>query len=67
MAITTTAKEIWKVDKKLLQNEISSLKKSMTAYKAERKSEWKTFKSKFNEDFDEVEKSLKKLVALNKK
>jgi hypothetical protein len=66
MAITTAAKEIWKVDKKILQKEIISLKKSMTDFKVERKSEWKSFKEKFNEDLAELEKSFKKLATLQK-
>jgi hypothetical protein len=67
MAIITVLKENWKEDKVKLQNEISSLKKCMTDYKEERKSEWKSFKNKFNDDMDKVEKSLKKLVTLHKK
>jgi len=67
MAITTAAKEIWKVDKKILQKEIISLKKSMTDFKVERKSEWKAFKNKFNDDLADLEKSFKKLATLPKK
>ncbi len=67
MAITTVLKENWKEGKVNLQNEISSLKKCMTHYKVERKSEWQSFKNKFNDDMDKVEKSLKKLTALHKK
>jgi hypothetical protein len=67
MTITTAGKEIWKADKKILRNEISSLKKSMTDFKVERKSEWKSFKSKFNEDLVKVEESLQKLVGRHKK
>jgi hypothetical protein len=39
----------------------------MTDYKVERKSEWKSFKSKFNDDFDKLEKSLEKLKTHHKK
>jgi hypothetical protein len=67
MAIKTAVKEIWEVDKKILQKEIVSLKKSMTDFKVERKSEWKSFKSKFNDDLAELEKSFKKLATLQKK
>jgi hypothetical protein len=67
MAITTVLKENWKEGKVNLQNEISSLKKCMTHYKVERKSEWKSFKNKFNDDMDKVEKSLKNLTSLHKK
>jgi ElaB/YqjD/DUF883 family membrane-anchored ribosome-binding protein len=49
-----------------LNNSISSLEKCITDYKVERKSEWKLFKSKINEELHEVEKSLKKLTALHK-
>ena len=67
MAITRELKEIWKEDKVNLRNAISSLKKSMTDYKVERKSEWKSFKNKFNDDMDKIEKSLEKLNTLHKK
>ncbi len=65
-----TTKEIkvnWKEDKANLQNAIITLKQRMTDYKVERKSEWKLFKNKFNDDFDEIEKSLEKLKAIHKK
>ena len=67
MEITKELKEIWKEDKVNLRNAISSLKKSMTVYKTERKSEWKSFKNKFNDDMDNIEKSLEKLKTLHKK
>jgi hypothetical protein len=67
MAIKTELKENWKEDKVDLHNAISSLKKSMTDFKADRKSEWKSFKNKFNDDMVKVEESLKKLTALHKK
>ena len=67
MEITKELKEIWKEDKANLRNAISSLKKSMTDYKKERKSEWKSFKNKFNDDMDNIEKSLEKLKTLHKK
>jgi len=66
MAISTETKENWKEDKLNLHNAISSLQKGMSEYKSERKSEWKSFKSKFNEDIDKIEKSLKILSALHK-
>ena len=65
-----TTKEIkvnWKEDKANLQNAIINLKQRMTDYKVERKSEWKLFKNKFNDDFDEIEKSLEKLKSIHKK
>jgi hypothetical protein len=67
MALTAELKENWKEDKALLNNAISSLKKDMTDYKVERKSEWKTFKTKYNEEIERVEKSLKKMTTLHKK
>jgi hypothetical protein len=39
----------------------------MSDFKEERKSEWKSFKGKFNDDMESVEKSLKKLTTLHKK
>ena len=67
MESTTELKENWKEDKVILHNLIDSLKKHMTDYKVERKSEWKSFKNKFNDDMDDVKKSLKKLTTLRKK
>jgi len=67
MAITTALKENWKGHKTQLQNEISALNKQMSDFKDERKSEWKLFKVKFKDDMDKVEKSFKKMVALQKK
>ena len=67
MALATEVKENWKKDKVILHNAISSLKKSMDDFKAGRKSEWKTFKNKFNDEMDQLEESLKKLTALHKK
>jgi uncharacterized protein YicC (UPF0701 family) len=65
--IKTKIKENWKEDKANLQNAVLTLKKSMTDFKDERKSEWKSFKNKFNDDMENVEKSLKKLNILHKK
>jgi hypothetical protein len=67
MEITAALKENWKENKVKLQNEVSSLKKSMTDYKEERKTEWKSFKTKFNDDMGKVEKTLKKLATIHKK
>ena len=63
----TEPKENWKEDKESLKSEISSLKKCMTDYKKERRSEWKSFKVKFYDDLDKVEKSLKRLKNIHKK
>ncbi len=67
MAITPEFKETWKDEKEKISNEISSLKNSMTEYKEKRKSEWKSFKKKFIDNLDKVEKSLKKLNETHKK
>ena len=67
MATTTKLKESWKEDKANLDNTISLLKKSMSDFKEERKSEQKSLKSKFNDDMENVEKSLKKFTTLHKK
>lgn len=67
MAIANELKENWKEEKVNLYAEISTLKKCMADFKSERKSEWKSFKNKFNDDMDKVEKSLKKLAKSHKK
>jgi iron uptake system EfeUOB component EfeO/EfeM len=67
MTTTTKLKDSWKVDKENLHNTISLLKKSMSDFKEERKLEWKSFKGKFNDEMENVEKSLKKLTTLHKK
>jgi len=53
-------------DQKELHSAISTLKKSMTNYKALRKSDWTLFKKKFSTDMDIIKKSLKKIDALKK-
>ena len=65
--ITPILLETLKKDKANLRKSISALKKSMTEYKAERKTEWKSYKTKFNSDLDTIESSLKKLVVIHKK
>jgi hypothetical protein len=67
MEITQELIESRKEDKAKLRTAISTLKKSMTDYKAERKSTWKSFKNKFNDDFNKIEKSLEKLKTYHKK
>ena len=67
MEITTELKENWKEEKVNLRNAISSLKKSMSAYKTERKVEWKSFKKNYKTDKDKIEQSLKRLTILYKK
>ena len=60
-------KESWKLDKVNLRNAIVNLKRKMTEFKVERKSEWKSFKNKFNSDFADIEKSLEKIKLRHKK
>lgn len=67
MATAVKSKANSKEDKVNLHSAISSLKKSISDYKIERKSEWKTFKTKFNVDLEKVEKSLKKMTSLHLK
>jgi hypothetical protein len=67
MATTVKSKVNLKEDKVNLHTAISSLKKSLSDYKIERKSDWKSFKTKFNEDLEKVEKSLKKITTLHLK
>jgi hypothetical protein len=67
MEIKEVLKENWKEEKANLQNAVSTLQKNMNDFKTKRKSEWKLFKNKFNDDFDEIEKSLKKLKTHHKK
>jgi hypothetical protein len=66
MAIMTDLDEDFKEDKVTIHNAISTLRKTMADYKDERKSDWKSFKAKFNDDMDNIQKSLKKLKALHK-
>ena len=54
-------------DKDNLINAVSELKKSMKNYKKERKTDWKLFKTKFNEDMDNIKKSLKIMTSVKKK
>lgn len=67
MATTTEFKGKWKEEKVDITNALTALKISMTDYKEKRKSEWHSFKTKFNEDMEKVEGSLKKLTSLHKK
>lgn len=67
MATAVKLKTNSKEDKVNFHTAISSLKKSISDYKIERKSEWKAFKTKFNDDLEKVEKSLKKMTTLHLK
>ena len=67
MSNNTDAKEILKIEKAKLHDEISSTKKSFSDYKIERKANWKEFKAKMNDDVSKIEKSILKLTTHNKK
>ena len=67
MAATTEFKGKWKEEKVDLQNALTALKISMSDYKEKRKTEWQSFKNKFEDDMVKVEGSLKKLTSLHKK
>ncbi len=54
-------------EKGTLKDEISSLKKVISAYKVERKADWKSFKTKMKNDIDTIEKSISKVDKGNKK
>jgi len=66
MAIITELGENLKEDKTAIKNAIITLSKNMSDYKSERKSDWKSFKTKFNGDMDIIKESLKKMKALHK-
>ena len=67
MKLTDELKAKLKEDKLNLHSAIVTLKRSMSDYKTERKAEWKSFKHKFNDDMEEVKKTLKNLNAHHKK
>lgn len=67
MEMTKATKEKLKEDKLNLQTTILTLKRSMKDFKTIRKTEWKSFKTKFNDDLKEIKKSLKKLKKPGKK
>ena len=66
MAIITELVDNLKEDKAAINNAITTLSKNMADYKAERKLDWKSFKTKFNGDMDIIKESLKKMKALHK-
>lgn len=62
MATYTSANSILKKKKEaILKKEILFLEKNMANYKAERKSSWKTFKSKMEDDLSKIKKSMDEL------
>ena len=56
-----------KKEKSTHHKELSSLKKLLNDYKAERKANWKSFKRKMNDDIGKVEKSINKQTLPLKK
>ncbi|MEO7305838.1 MAG: hypothetical protein ABIR78_08645 [Ferruginibacter sp.] len=56
-----------KKEKSTYHKELSSLKKLLSDYKAERKANWKSFKRKMNDDIGKIEKSINKVTAPSKK
>ena len=67
MSTKTSADEVLKMEKGILYKEISSLKGSITNYKAERKANWKSFKKQTNDEIDTINKSIDKLSSSKKK
>ena len=67
MALAADLKENWREEKIILHKSIQSLNKCLADYKVERKLEWKSFKSKFNDDMDTIQKSLKEIAVRHKK
>ena len=56
-----------KKEKSTHHKELSSLKKLLNDYKAERKANWKSFKRKMKDDIGKVEKSINKQTLPLKK
>ncbi len=56
-----------KIEKTRHLKELAALKKLLSDYKVERKTEWKSFKSKMKDSIDKMEKSIKKPAAPDKK
>ena len=67
MSNKTEMKAILKNEKTKLHEEISSAKKSLCDYKAERIAVQKEFKNKMNDNIDKIEKSVDELTSHKKK
>jgi len=67
MALKTLTNEVLKMEKGKFYKEISSLKDSIIAYKAESKASWKLFKKKTNDEIDLLNKSINKFAVAKKK
>jgi hypothetical protein len=67
MSGKTEMKAVLKNEKAKLYEEISSTKKIMSDYKADRRVDWKEFKSKMNDNIDKIEKSVDALASRKKK
>jgi len=62
MSNKTELKANLKKEKMKLHKQVDSLKKIISDYKVERKSNWKEFKKKFNEDVEKIEQKSKAIV-----
>lgn len=58
MAVKKLFKESWNNDNLELLKSISLLKMEISAYKKERKSNWKIFKNKIQDDLDKLEQAI---------
>ncbi len=67
MSSKTEFKKNLKKEKVKFHKEISSLRKTLSDYKLERKANWKSFKNKMNDDIRKIEKPVDKLTSHNKK
>jgi hypothetical protein len=67
MSKKTGVKEIFKMEKEILQKEISALQDGIADYKTQRKIEWKSFKKKTNDGIDVVKKAVDKLSPPKRK
>lgn len=56
-----------KEDKVDIHNALEALKTRVDKYKEKRKTEWKSFKNKYEEELEKVEKSIEKLSTLQKR
>lgn len=67
MAAIIESRETWKEEKTDLKKSLLSLEESMSDYKEKRKSEWRSFKDKFQTDRDKIKKNIKRMITEHKK
>ena len=67
MSKLTESDEYLKEEIAKLRADISFLKKSITDYKTEKKTDWKKFKNKVDDEMVKIDNSLKKLKSHRKK